>query len=96
MKTNTRLLQGGYGAILTIRLGNREKAFQVINRLRYAVNITNVGDIRTLVVHPRSTIYAHTPAEACEHAGVTEDLLRISVGIEDIEDLMEDFAQAVQ
>ena len=95
-ETASRVLQGGYGAILTIRLGNREKAFQVINRLRYAVNITNVGDIRTLVVHPRSTIYAHTPAEACEHAGVTEDLLRISVGIEDIEDLVEDFAQAVQ
>ena len=95
-ETASRVLQGGYGAILTIRLGSREKAFQVINRLRYAVNITNVGDIRTLVVHPRSTIYAHTPAEACEHAGVTEDLLRISVGIEDIEDLMEDFAQAVQ
>ena len=77
-------------------LESREKAFQVINRLQYVVNITNIGDIRTLIVHPRSTIYAHTPAEACEHAGVTEDLLRISVGIEDVEDLIEDFAQALQ
>lgn len=95
-ETASRMLKGGYGAILTVRLGSKEKAFQVINRLRYAVNITNVGDTRTLVVHPRSTIYAHTPAEACEHAGVTEDLLRISVGIEDIDDLIEDFAQAMQ
>ena len=95
-ETASRLLQGGYGAILTIRMGSQEKAFQMINRLQYAVNITNIGDIRTLIVHPRSTIYANTPAEAYEHAGVTEDLLRISVGIEDIEDLIEDFAQAVQ
>ncbi|MDO5783754.1 MAG: PLP-dependent transferase [Eubacteriales bacterium] len=95
-ETASRILQGGYGAILTIRLESREKAFQVINRLQYAVNITNVGDIRTLIVHPRSTIYAHTPEEACVHAGVTEDLLRISVGIEDVEDLIQDFAQALQ
>ena len=90
------MLSGGYGAILTIRLESREKAFQVINRLKYAINITNVGDVRTLIVHPRSTIYAHTPTEACEHAGVTEDLLRISVGIEDVEDLIQDFEQALQ
>lgn len=95
-KTASRVLSGGYGAILTIRLESREKAFQVINRLKYAINITNVGDVRTLIVHPRSTIYAHTPTEACEHAGVTEDLLRISVGIEDVEDLIQDFEQALQ
>ena len=64
--------------------------------MKYAINITNVGDVRTLIVHPRSTIYAHTPTEACEHAGVTEDLLRISVGIEDVEDLIQDFEQALQ
>ncbi|MDO5547924.1 MAG: PLP-dependent transferase [Eubacteriales bacterium] len=95
-ETASRVLNGGYGAILTARLGTRERAFQVINKLRYAVNITNVGDVRTLVVHPRSTIYAHIPADACEHAGVTEDLIRVSVGIEDMEDLIEDFEQAVR
>lgn len=94
-ETASRVLHNGYGAILTLRLGTRERAFSFINHLNYAVNITNVGDVRTLVVHPRSTIYAHTSAEACEHAGVTEDLVRISVGIEDIEDLIDDFKQAL-
>lgn len=95
-ETAVHVLDGGFGAILTIRLGTRERAFALINRLRYAVNITNVGDVRTLVVHPRSTIYSHTPPEVCDHAGVTEDLVRVSVGIEDIEDLISDFQQALK
>lgn len=94
-ETARRVLDHGYGAILTLRLGTRERAFSFINRLNYAVNVTNVGDVRTLVVHPRSTIYAHTESEACAHAGVTEDLVRVSVGIENIEDIIEDFQQAL-
>lgn len=86
---------GKYGGILTIRAGSKEKAFHVINNLRYAFNLANIGDSRTLVIHPASTIYAANSRAEKEGAGVYEDLIRISVGLEDIDDLIEDFLQAL-
>ncbi len=88
-------LGGRGGAILTVRAGSRERAFRLINSLRYALVATNIGDVRTLVIHPASTIYLHSSAAARESAGVYDDTVRISVGIEDIEDLKEDFSQAL-
>lgn len=85
-----------YGAILTIRAGSKENAFKVINSLKYACNLSNIGDVRTLVIHPASTIYATNSAEEMEAMGVYDDLIRISVGIEDIEDIKEDFEQALE
>ncbi len=84
------------GAILTIRAGSREKAFKLINSLKYAHIATNIGDLRTLVIHPSSTIYLHSTKEEQEYAGVYEDTIRISVGIEDVEDLIADFTQAIE
>ena len=84
------------GAILTIRAGSREKAFKLINSLKYAHIATNIGDLRTLVIHPSSTIYLHSTKEEQEYAGVYEDTIRISVGIEDVEDLVADFTQAIE
>ena len=86
---------GKGGAILTLRAGSKEKAFCLINHLQYATNATNIGDVRTLVIHPASTIYAHSNETQKQSAGVYEDSIRISVGIEDIEDLIEDFGQAI-
>jgi len=86
---------GKYGAILTIRVGSKGNAFKVINSLKYASNLANIGNVRTLVIHPASTIYANNTIEEKEKMGVYEDLIRISVGLEDIEDLEEDFTQAL-
>ena len=86
---------GKFGGILTIRVGSKENAFKVINNLKYASNLANVGDVRTLVIHPASTIYETNSLEEREKMGVYEDLIRISVGLEDIEDIEEDFQQAV-
>lgn len=86
---------GKFGAILTIRAGSKENAFKVINSLKYAANLANIGDVRTLVIHPASTIYANNSLGEKEKMGVYEDLIRISVGLEDIEDLEEDFSQAL-
>lgn len=85
-----------YGAILTIRVGSRERAFKLINLLKLAYNLSNIGDTKTLVVHPSSTISLHSTKKQQEDAGVFEDLIRISIGIEDLEDLKEDFAQAIE
>ena len=84
-----------FGGVLTLRVGTKEKAFKVINNLNYAQNIANIGDIRTLVIHPASTIYATNTLEEKEAMGVYEDLIRVSVGIEDIEDIVEDFQKAL-
>ena len=83
------------GAILTLRAGSKEKAFALINALKYAHIATNIGDVRTLVIHAASTIYNHATEQQKENAGVYDDLIRVSVGLEDIEDLKEDFAQAI-
>ena len=87
---------GKGGAILTIDTGSKEKAFKLINNLKYATIATNIGDLRTLVIHPDSTIFTHGTKEQKENAGVFEGTIRVSVGIEDIEDLKEDFEQAIQ
>ncbi len=89
-------LKGKGGAILTIRAGSKERAFRLINGLKLATNATNIGDVRTLVIHPSSTIYAHSSEKQKQIAGVFEDTIRISVGIEDKEDLIADFRQAIE
>lgn len=87
---------GKGGAILTIRAGTKERAFRLINALKYASIASNIGDVRTLVIHPSGTLFAHSDEAAKEDAGVFEDTVRISVGIEDIEDIISDFAQAIE
>ncbi|MGN0674449.1 MAG: O-acetylhomoserine aminocarboxypropyltransferase/cysteine synthase family protein [Oscillospiraceae bacterium] len=89
-------LKGMGGAIITVRAGSKEKAFRLINNLKYASIATNIGDVRTLVIHPASTIYTHSNDEQKANAGVYDDTIRISVGIEDIDDLIGDFKQAIE
>jgi O-acetylhomoserine (thiol)-lyase len=84
----------GFGAIVTIRVGSRERAFKLIDTLQIPYTLSNIGDTKTLVIHPASTISLHSTKQQQEEAGVFDDLIRISVGIEDIEDLREDFANA--
>ena len=89
-------LNGYAGGILTFRAGSKEKAFRIINSLKYALIASNIGDLRTLVIHPASTLYIHTGIEEREAAGVFEDTVRVSVGIEDAEDLIKDFTEAIE
>lgn len=89
-----QLENGQSGAILTVRCGSKQRAFSIINHLKYAVNATNIGDVRTLVIHPASTIYAFNSEQEKIDAGVYDDLIRISVGLENLEDLIADFTQA--
>ena len=89
-------LNGYGGGILNFRVGSKERAFKVINSLKYALIASNIGDVRTLVIHPASTLYIRSSKEEMEAAGVYEDTIRVSVGIEDKEDLINDFIQAVK
>lgn len=90
-----QILGGKGGAILTIRAGSKDRAFKLMNNLKIPLIATNIGDVRTLVIHPASTIYVHSSEDKKVNAGVYNDTIRISVGIEDIDDLKEDFSQAI-
>ena len=79
-----------------MRTGSKEKAFALIDHLKIALRVSNIGDTKTLVIHPASTISLHSTPKQKEDAGVFEDLVRVSVGIEDIENLKEDFRQALE
>jgi O-succinylhomoserine sulfhydrylase len=75
--------------------GGREQAFTLLNELELIDISNNIGDTRSLLCHPASTTHASMSAEEREAMGVTEGLLRINVGLEDIEDLKEDLDRAL-
>ncbi len=93
--TARKLYGEWYGGLLTIKVGSRDRAFEVINRLSLAKRLANLGDARTLVIHPASTMYRDCTGEQREHAGVSDDLIRISVGIESARDIVADFRNAL-
>lgn len=84
-----------YGGILTFRTGSKKRAFALMNHLKYATIASNIGDVRTLVLHPASTIFNHCDRFAKEAAGVYDDTIRVSLGIEDAADLISDFTSAI-
>ncbi len=91
----SRLYGTRYGGLLTFGTGDKGSAFRAINGLNMAKNLANIGDAKTLVIHPASTICADYPAADKALMGVTEDLIRVSVGIEDPDDIIEDFKRAL-
>jgi O-acetylhomoserine (thiol)-lyase len=84
-----------YGAVVTLRLGTKERCFRFINQLRLARNLANLGDTKTLVIHPGSTICRDFDARERLAMGVTDDLVRLSIGIEDARDIVRDLEQAL-
>jgi len=79
-----------YGALLTLRLGAKERCFRFINGLKRAQNLANLGDAKTLVIHPASTICRGADEGERRAMGVTDDLVRFSIGIEHVDDIVED------
>ena len=92
-----RYLKSGYGAIIGFGIRGGEPAgVKFINNVKLASHLANIGDAKTLVIHPGSTTHQQlTPAEQIE-AGVTPEFVRLSVGIEDVEDIIADLDQALQ
>ncbi len=90
-----RYLRHGFGGVLSFGIrGGREAGRQFIDGVRLASHLANVGDAKTLVIHPATTTHQQlSPAEQ-QASGVTPDLVRVSVGIEHIEDIQADFEQA--
>lgn len=92
-----KLLPKGCGAIFSFGInGGREAGRAFIEALGLFSHLANVGDAKSLVIHPASTTHQQMDAAALKAAGVGEDLIRISVGIEDPKDLIGDLAQALR
>ena len=92
-----RLLPKGAGAILSFGVvGGREAGRRFIENVQLASHLANVGDAKTLVLHPASTTHQQLSAEDLTAAGVGEDLIRLSVGLEDPEDIIADLSRALR
>ncbi|MHB0912742.1 MAG: O-acetylhomoserine aminocarboxypropyltransferase/cysteine synthase family protein [Armatimonadota bacterium] len=92
----SRFFGGRYGAMLTFGVGSKEAAMNFVNKTALAQNLANIGDSKTLLIHPASTIFGEFAPEEREAMGVTEDLIRVSVGVESITDITADFESALQ
>lgn len=92
-----RYLPNGQGAILGFGTkGGYDAAVRFINAVQLASHLANILDAKTLVIHPASTTHQQLSAEEQRAAGVTPDFVRVSVGLEDIEDIEADFDQALR
>lgn len=91
------LREGRFGAVLTFGIkGGYDAAKEFIGAVELASHLANVGDAKTLVIHPSSTTHQQLTNQEQASSGVTEDLIRVSVGIEHIDDIIGDFEQAFQ
>ena len=91
-----KLMPEGCGAIFAFGIkGGREAGKRFIERLGVFSHLANVGDARSLVIHPASTTHSTMDKEQLERAGVGEDLIRLSIGLEDPSDLIGDLASAL-
>src|SRR5690606_35214076 len=84
------------GSIFSLELkGGKAAAFAFLRKLRIARNAVSLGGVETLACHPATTTHSELTAEECAESGVTQALVRISVGIEDRRDLLRDFRRAL-
>ena len=91
-----RLLPRGCGAVFSFDLkGTREQGRRFIESLRLFSHLANVGDAKSLVIHPASTTHFRMSAEDLRRAGITEGTIRLSIGLEDASDLIEDLSRAL-
>jgi O-acetylhomoserine (thiol)-lyase len=84
-----------FGVKASGALNSRQTGEKFINSVQLASHLANIGDVRTLVIHPGSTTHRQLTDDQLLEAGVPQDLIRISVGLEDIEDILWDLDQAL-
>ena len=90
-----KMMPRGAGSIIVFGLkGGRDAGRAFIESVELASHLANVGDAKTLVIHPASTTHSHISAEAMIEGGLSDDMIRLSVGLEDFDDLKTDFEQA--
>jgi len=85
----------GFGGLISFAVGSLDRARTFLNSLRLMSLAESLGGVETLIGHPASMTHASVPIERRQQLGITDDLVRVSVGIEDLDDLREDLAQAL-
>jgi O-acetylhomoserine (thiol)-lyase len=92
-----KLLPKGAGSVFSFNLkGNREQGKKFIEALKVFSHLANVGDCRSLVIHPASTTHFRMTDEALANAGITQGTIRLSIGLEDPDDLIDDVKRALK
>lgn len=92
----TNQFKNGCGTLFTIDMGTKEAAFKFLNATKLATLTANIGDSRTLALHMGSTIYRDFDEETRKFLGITDGLIRISIGLENPKDIIEDFLDAAK
>lgn len=93
----TRYLKGGFGALMGFGVkGGAEAGKTFINNLKLFSHVANIGDSKSLVIHPATTTHQQLTLAEQEATGVTPDYIRLSIGIEDVEDIIADLEQALE
>ena len=96
-KLSKKLLPKGSGAIISFGIkGGKQKACRLIENLKIFSHLANIGDAKSLVIHPASTTHAQLSVKELKVLGISEDLIRLSIGIEDLDDLIKDLRQALK
>jgi cystathionine beta-lyase/cystathionine gamma-synthase len=90
-----RKQMSGFGGMISFETGSLENARTVLNSVRLCSLAESLGGVETLISHPASMTHASVPAEERQRIGITDGLVRISVGIEDVEDIISDLDQAL-
>jgi O-acetylhomoserine (thiol)-lyase len=92
-----KYLPNGQGAIVGFGIkGGTPAAVKFINNVKLASHLANIGDAKTLVIHPASTTHSQLTEDELAQTGVTPDFVRLSIGIEDIQDIIDDLDQALK
>jgi O-acetylhomoserine (thiol)-lyase len=95
-KLANKYLKNGYGSILIFGIkGGREAGSRLIDSVELFSHVANVGDAKSLIIHPASTTHQQLSAEGLKAAGVFEELIRLSIGLEAVEDIIADLDQAI-
>jgi O-acetylhomoserine (thiol)-lyase len=90
-------LRGGYGGLLGFELKEgRDAGRRFIDQLKLVYHVANIGDARTLAIHPATTTHSQLSAEDRLATGVSDGYVRLSIGIEHIDDILEDLSQALE
>ena len=96
-KLAKKYLNGGFGALIGFGIkGGLEAGRKFITSVKLLSHLANIGDAKTLVIHPATTTHAQLTAEERLKTGVTDDFIRLSIGLEDVEDIKEDIDQALK
>ena len=85
----------GFGGMISFDVGSTEKADQLLKKLKYFTLAESLGAVESLISVPARMTHASIPTERRQELGILDGLVRISVGIEDVEDLLEDLEQAL-